>query len=85
MNNVGELVILQTVMTQQKDTFQSALQRHTVAQMDKIIREVQEISMGLRMVPLKQTFQKMQRIVRDTSKAFGERYSVYNFGRGNRT
>lgn len=28
--------------------------------------------MGLRMVPLKQTFQKMQRIVRDTSKALGK-------------
>ena len=69
MNNVGELVILQTVMSQQKDVLPSSLQRHTVGQMEKIIREVQEISMSLRMVPLKQTFQKMQRIVRDTSKA----------------
>jgi two-component system chemotaxis sensor kinase CheA len=72
MNNVGELVILQTVMSQQKDTFASPLQQHTVTQMEKIIREVQEISMSLRMVPLKQTFQKMQRIVRDTSQAISK-------------
>jgi two-component system chemotaxis sensor kinase CheA len=72
MNNVGELVILQTVMSQQKDILESPLQQHTVAQMEKIIREVQEISMSLRMLPLKQTFQKMQRIVRDSSQALGK-------------
>ncbi len=67
MNNVGELVILQTVMSQTRDQLHSALQRETVGQMEKIIREVQEISMSLRMVPLAQTFNKMQRIVRDTA------------------
>ncbi len=69
INNVGELVILQTVLNQQKYHIQSALVHRTVNQLAKITKDIQDISMSLRMVPLKQTFQKMQRIVRDTAQA----------------
>jgi len=68
LNSVGELSILQTVMDQQKSMAPSLLMQKTIGQMSKIIKEVQTVSMGLRMLPLKQTFQKMQRIVRDTSR-----------------
>lgn len=68
LNSVGELVIYQTVMNQEKTEIESVLARKTIDGMAKIIRDVQGLSMSLRMVPLKQTFQKMQRIVRDTSK-----------------
>lgn len=67
MDNVGELVILQASMSQNRHLCTIPMMQRNITQMDKIIREVQEISMGLRMVPMKQTFQKMQRIVRDTS------------------
>jgi two-component system chemotaxis sensor kinase CheA len=67
MNNVGELVILQTMLSQHKKSIESLLVQKTIHQLEKITREIQDISMSLRMVPLKQTFQKMQRIVRDTS------------------
>ena len=33
--------------------------------MGKIIRQLQDLAMSLRMVPLKGTFQKMNRLVRD--------------------
>lgn len=69
LNSMGELVILQTVIDQQKHHAQSMLMQKTIGQMSKIIKEAQSLSMSLRMVPLKQTFQKMQRIVRDTSNA----------------
>lgn len=72
MNYVGELVILQTVMSEQRHQLASPLQYTTVTQMQKLIREIQEISMSLRMVPLKPAFQKLQRIVRDTSHALGK-------------
>lgn len=72
LNNVGELVILQTVLDQQKSQSTSMLMQKTISQMSKIIKEVQGMSMSLRMFPLKQTFQKMQRIVRDTSKALSK-------------
>ena len=72
MNNVGELVILQTVLNQQKTQIQSNLVQKTISQLGKITKDIQDISMSLRMIPLKTTFQKLQRIVRDTSKALGK-------------
>jgi two-component system chemotaxis sensor kinase CheA len=39
----------------------------TVIQLGKATKEVQDVSMSLRMIPVRQVFQKMQRIVRDTS------------------
>jgi two-component system chemotaxis sensor kinase CheA len=70
MNFVGELVILQTVLYEQ--TSVSPALRKTARQLGKVTKEVQDISMSLRMVPLKQTFQKMQRIVRDTSNSLNK-------------
>jgi two-component system chemotaxis sensor kinase CheA len=67
VNFVGEMVILQTVLKEQSYGNNPQLLRRTVQQMGKVTKEVQELSMSLRMVPLRQTFQKMQRIVRDTS------------------
>ncbi|MBS1984949.1 MAG: chemotaxis protein CheA [Bdellovibrionales bacterium] len=72
INNVGELVILQTVLNQNRHQFMNPLLQKTVGQLAKITKDIQEISMSLRMVPLKSTFQKMQRIVRDTSAALGK-------------
>jgi two-component system chemotaxis sensor kinase CheA len=68
LNLVGELVIHQTVFKEQffADGPKVSLGK-TIHQMGKVTKEVQELSMSLRMVPLRQTFQKMQRIVRDTS------------------
>ncbi len=72
VNNVGELVILQTVLNQQRHQIASPLLQKTVVQLAKITKDIQDISMSLRMVPLKSTFQKMTRIVRDTSKLLGK-------------
>lgn len=72
LNNVGEMVILQTVLSQQRYQIPSTLLQKTIVQLSKISKNIQEISMSLRMIPLKQTFQKMQRIVRDTSKAINK-------------
>ncbi len=68
MNYVGELVILQTVLSQQKADLKTPLLQKTVTQLSKITKDIQDISMSLRMLPLRQTFQKMHRIVRDTSQ-----------------
>jgi two-component system chemotaxis sensor kinase CheA len=76
INFVGELVILQTVLREQAMGSNPHLLRKTVHQMGKVTKEVQDISMGLRMVPVKQTFQKMQRIVRDTSSALDKKVQL---------
>lgn len=70
---VGEMVILQSVLAEQAHSGNVQLLRKTVHQLGKVTKEIQDISMSLRMVPLKPTFQKMQRIVRDTSHALGKK------------
>lgn len=73
LNFVGELVILQTVLKEQSYSSSPDTLRKSLHQMGKVTKEVQDLSMSLRMVPLKQTFQKMQRIVRDTSSLLGKK------------
>jgi two-component system chemotaxis sensor kinase CheA len=48
--------------------------------LEKLSKEIQAISMSLRMVPLKQTLQKMQRIVRDTSKTLKKKVCLELIG-----
>lgn len=69
LNYVGEMVILQSVLKEQVNQSTSLLMKRTTDQMEKISKEIQSLSMSLRMVPVKQTFQKMQRIVRDTAQS----------------
>lgn len=76
LNFVGEMVILQSVLREQVQESASMLMKKTVNQLAKVTKEVQDISMGLRMVPLKQTFQKMQRIVRDTSSKLDKKINL---------
>ena len=72
-NIIGELVILQTVLSQRRYVnIKDELSNKSISMMSKLFKEVQEVAMSLRMLPLKGAFQKMNRIVRDTSKALGK-------------
>lgn len=76
INFVGEMVILQSVMREQIMGSESLLLKRTVHHLGKVSKEIQDIAMGLRMVPVKPTFQKMQRIVRDTAMALKKDVSI---------
>lgn len=76
LNSVGEMVILQSVLKEQVLTTQNDQLTATVLQLSKISKEIQESSMSLRMTPVKPTFQKMQRIVRDTSLALNKEVTL---------
>ena len=66
---IGELVILHTVLKQRSQKFEKdELMEKSLNQLGKLSKEIQGISMSLRMLPIKPTMQKMQRIIRDTSK-----------------
>lgn len=80
VNEVGELVILQTVLKQQKQQIQSELIHKTIDQLSKITRRIQDNSLRLRMIPLKGMFQKMQRVARDTSKTLNKDVMVHLIG-----
>ncbi len=76
-NVVGELVILQTVLDQRRFVnIQDELSNKSIGHLGKLSKEIQEISMSLRMVPLKSTLQKMNRIVRDTSKTLNKKVNL---------
>jgi two-component system, chemotaxis family, sensor kinase CheA len=70
INMVGELVIAQSMVSQDRrlleDSTHELLRKVTHA--GKIVRELQDLSMSMRMVPLKGTFQKMQRVARDLAR-----------------
>ena len=79
-NFVGELVILQSVLVQHKDEIKSPLLQKTIGQLNKLSKEIHEISMSLRMIPIKPTLQKMQRIVRDTSRSLSKKVDLKLIG-----
>jgi two-component system chemotaxis sensor kinase CheA len=66
---VGELVIAHSMVAQ--DGLVMSGENHRLAKKvshaSKIVRELQDISMSMRMVPLKATFSKMARLARDVS------------------
>ncbi len=72
---VGELVIAQALV-QQNPVFSvindQKLSRD-IAQLKRITTELQRASMSLRMIPVRQTFQKMVRVVRDLCNRSGKR------------
>ncbi len=76
-NFVGELVILQSVLEQQKYVaIKDELAIKSIGQLSKLCKEIQDISMSLRMIPVKTTLQKMNRIVRDTSKTLNKKVQL---------
>jgi len=77
---VGELVIAQTMVNLHEGTRQNdALARH-VSQVTKIVRDVQETAMSMRMVPIGPTLQKMRRLVRDVSRKTGREVELHISG-----
>ena len=78
LDMVGELVISQS-MVQANPNVQSIKDRKLaadLAQLSRITTELQKSTMGMRMVPIKQTFQKMVRVVRDTAKKAGKQVQL---------
>ncbi len=75
---VGELVIAQSMIAE--DSTVIAGGNHDlikkVSHAGKMVRELQELSMSMRMVPLKGAFQKMVRLVRDVSHKTGKQVEL---------
>lgn len=74
INTIGELVIAQSMAQEEFDELTRRTGGHSPAlgELSKISRDLQELSLSLRMVPLAGTFQKLARLVRDLSKKIGK-------------
>lgn len=71
---VGELVIAQSMVLQNPhlQSIKDQKYQKDSVQLRRITNELQRISMSMRMVPIKSTFQKMIRLVRDLCKKSGK-------------
>ncbi len=79
---VGELVIAHS-MVAQDDTVINGNNHDLIKKIShttKIVRELQDMSMSLRMVPLKATFSKMTRLVRDVARKTGKQVHLITEG-----
>lgn len=76
MNLMGEMVIAESVVLQNPDLQNTQLDltnfSKAAAQLAKITTEMQELIMSMRMMPLTNTFQKMNRTVFDISRKLGK-------------
>lgn len=76
MDLIGELVIAESVVLQNPDLKVPGLNLNSfnkaAAQLSKISTDLQNVIMSMRMVPLTNTFQKMNRIVFDVSRKLGK-------------
>lgn len=76
MELIGELVISESVVLQNPDLKVPGLNlgnfNKAAAQLSKISTDLQDVIMSMRMVPLTNTFQKMNRIVFDVSRKLGK-------------
>ncbi len=75
MDLVGELVVSEAMLTRStkledlaSDFYAKAARQHR-----KIIHELQDVAMSIRMVPISATLQKMNRIVRDMSRKLSKK------------
>lgn len=76
MDLIGELVISESVVLQNPDLKVPGLRldnfHKAAGQMAKISTDLQNVIMSMRMVPLTNTFQKMNRIIFDVSRKLGK-------------
>jgi two-component system, chemotaxis family, sensor kinase CheA len=66
INLIGELVIAESMVA--AEAVKEGMSNENSTQLNKITRELQELSLSLRMMPVQGLFQKMARLVRDLSK-----------------
>lgn len=74
---VGELVILQTLV---ESSLSKVGEYKTARSLGKLSKEIQDLSMSLRMIAVGPTFQKLTRIVRDTSRILGKKIDLRFLG-----
>lgn len=72
VNLVGELVIANALISETLGSNGNGANKN-LSHLSKIVKDIQDQVMCMRMVPLKSTFQKMARLVRDVSAKVGKK------------
>lgn len=82
VNMVGELLIAQAMVQQGAGEYSARNQglARSLRHMAKISRELQDLSMSMRMVPIQGVFQKMTRLARDVGRKAGKQVELVTIG-----
>lgn len=80
INQIGELVIGASMVEQELLSIAGGHGLESMSALGKIVRDLQEMSLGLRMVPIAATFQKMNRVIRDVAKKVGKQIQFITEG-----
>jgi two-component system, chemotaxis family, sensor kinase CheA len=82
MDLVGELVIAEAMVTKNPDLEGLALENFSKAsrQLNKLTGELQDVVMSMRLIPIANTFQKMQRLVRDIKRKLDKEVDLVLIG-----
>ncbi len=84
MEMIGELIIVESMVVYSPEirALSSLSVRKHLTQLAKISRDLQDVAMRMRMVPVRTVFQKMQRLVRELAHKTGKRVSLVIVGEG---
>ena len=84
MNNVGDLVITNAMLTQFSSTIEESKTRGSVLErlelLERHIRDMQDSIMSIRMVPMDSIYSKSPKVVRDISKKLGKTVEFKHYG-----
>jgi two-component system, chemotaxis family, sensor kinase CheA len=81
---IGELVIVESMVVNAEEiaSISSLKVRNCLSQLGRLTRDLQDVGMRMRMVPLRGVFQKMARLVRDLSRKKGVQITFLVSGEG---
>ncbi|MBI5265955.1 MAG: chemotaxis protein CheA [candidate division Zixibacteria bacterium] len=82
VDTIGELVIAESMVGHDDEFLAIAPPRmaKNVSHLNKITRELQEMGMSMRLVPVRATFQKLARAVRDLTRKSGKKVELITSG-----
>ncbi|MFA7083665.1 MAG: chemotaxis protein CheA [Arcobacteraceae bacterium] len=84
MNNVGDLVITNAMLTQFTTTIEDSKTRVSVLErldlLERHIRDMQDSIMSIRMVPMESIYSKFPKVIRDISKQLGKKVEFKHYG-----
>jgi two-component system chemotaxis sensor kinase CheA len=82
VDTIGELVIAESMVGQDEEILGIVSPKiaRNISHLNKITRELQEMGMAMRLVPVRPTFQKLARAVRDLTKKAGKEVEFETIG-----
>ncbi len=80
VNLVGELVIVEAQLASMTAALQDQRLQTTVEEIERLIGELRDVALSVRMMPIGSTFAKFRRLVRDLSNDLGKEIRMETFG-----